>query len=179
MSEVGKVHPREIELARMGDGEADAGVRRSAAVMEHLHWCARCRSVVADYVWLQGEIAATLVTAADAVPVPRSKWWVVQDALFTSQRRQITGWRVSAAASVVLAVCLMLVTSPVLGTAVVARTLPPEVMVAPAPVTDVVPGELVVSVATSTPVVSCEGAIPLPAPTPAFMLPPTPPEPEA
>jgi len=170
---VSKVHPQEIELAHLDDEET------SVCVTEHLHWCARCRSIVADYVWLQGEIAATLATVADAVPVPRPKWWAVQEALFTSQRRQITGWRVSAAASVVLAVCLMLVISPVLGTAVVARTLSPEVMVAPAPVTAVVSSELVASVATPTPVVSCEGAIPLPAPTPAFMLPPTPPEPEA
>jgi len=165
-----EIHPRETELACLSEGEAGVGVA------EHLRWCARCRSVVADYRWLQGEIGATLAAAADAVPVPRPKWWVVQERMFASQRRRVAGWRVSTVTSVVLAVCLMLSLSPVLGVAVVARTSPPKPMVAPAPVTAVASGEPRASMATPTPVISCEEATP--SPTPVFMLPPTPPEPE-
>ena len=166
-----KKHPLETELARLSGGKADA------EVAEHLRWCAHCRFVVADYRWLQREIAATLATAASAAPVPRPKWWAVQAVLLARQRRQIVGWRLSAVASVVLAVCLMLSLSPVLGAAVVARTSPPGAMVIPVPVTAVVSGERVASVATPTPVVSCEEAAP--SPTPALMLLPTPPESEA
>ncbi len=168
-----EVHLRETELARLSDGEADVEMDG------HLRWCARCRSVVADYRWLQGEITAALAAAASAVVVPRPSWWAVQEVLSTSRRRQITGGRVSAVASLVLTVCLMLSVSPVLGTAAIvqtARTSPPEPMVAPAPVTAVVPGERAASMATPTPVMSCEEITPLP--TPALMLPPTPPEPE-
>jgi len=165
-----EMHPGENELARFGDGEAGAGVA------EHLRWCAHCRSVVADYRWLQGEIAATLALAADAAPVPRPKWWAVQERVFASQRRRVVGQRVPAVASVVLAICLMLSISPVLGTAVVARTSPPGPMVAPAPVTAVVSSECMASMATPTPALSCEKEEPLP--TPGFTLLPTPPEPE-
>ena len=70
-----ETHPKEIELARFEDGEASTGVA------EHLRWCARCRSVVADYRWLQGEVTATLALAADSVPVPRPKWWAVCESL--------------------------------------------------------------------------------------------------
>ncbi len=168
-----QVHPEEIELARFSDGEAGVGGAG------HLRWCARCRSVVADYRWLQDEITATLATAADAVPVPRPKWWVVQERLFASRRRQVTGGRISAVASVVLTVCLMLSLSPVLATAAIAqtaRTLPPAAVVAPAPVTAVVSGGRMASVATPTPAISRDEVTS--SPTPAFVLPPTPPEPE-
>jgi len=179
------VHPKEVELTCLSDGEAGvetartANIRRTANVREHLRWCARCRSVVADYGWLQGEIAATLAAAADAVLVPRPKWWAVQEVLLASQRRQIAGCRVSAVASVVLAVCLMLSLSPVLGTAVAARTLPPAAMVAPAPATAAASGERMAAVATPTPAMSLEGGEAESSPTPAFIPPPTPPEPGA
>jgi hypothetical protein len=175
-----EVHLRETELARLSEeSEEEVGV----SVAEHLRWCARCRSGVADYRWLQGEIVAALSAAADAVAVPRSRWWAVQEALSAGQRRQAAGWRASAVASVVLAVCLMLSLSPILGTAAMAhaaRTAVPEPVIAPAPVTAVVSGghfsgECLASMATPTPVVSCGEATPLP--TPALMLPPTPPEP--
>jgi len=164
-----QVHPGEIEL--VGSGEGDG----SGDVAEHLRWCARCRSVVADHRWLEGEIGATLAAAADAVPVPQPRWWVVQGRLAAGQRR-VAGWRVSAVAGAVLAFCLMLSLSPVLGTAVAARTLPPEAMVAPAPATAVGTSEHVASLATPTPAISRGESTP--SPTPAFMLPPTPPEPE-
>jgi len=161
-----EIHPAEKELG----GEA------STSVTEHLRWCARCRGIVADYDWLQGEIEATLVAAADAVPIPRPKWWAVQELKFASQRRRIVGGRISAVASVVLTVCLMLSISPVLGTTVVAQILSPEPVVALAPVAAAISGESLALVATLTPVISCEEATP--SPTPAFVLPPTPPEPE-
>jgi hypothetical protein len=171
--EMSRVHPTEIDLARL-DGSSGGEAGREVA--DHLRWCARCRSVVADYRWLQGEVTAALASAADAVAVPRPRWWAVQEALSASQRRQVAGGRVSAVASVVLAVCLMLSASPVLSTAVAARALLPQVAMAPAPVTVAVSVERGVSLATPTPVVFCQDVTPVP--TPAFVLPPTPPEPE-
>ena len=167
------MHPREIELARFSDEET------GAEVADHLRWCACCRSDVADYRWLQGEVVATLSAAADGVPVPRSRWWAVREALSASERRQVTGGRVSALASVVLAICLMLALSPLLSpAALVGASLPPGDTigaVTPPPVQAVVsvgPGS---PVATPTPVAFCEAVTPVL--TPAFMLPPTPPEP--
>ena len=164
-------HPREIELARLSDGEAV-----SAEMAEHLRWCARCRSAVADYDWLQGEIAVTLAAAAE-IPAPRPQWWAVRERVFASQRRQITGWRISALSSVVLAVCLMFSAFPMQSATVAALTTfpsgrsplgaSPEPMVAPAPVT-----VAVTLVATPTPTTE------MPLSTPAFVLPPTPPQTE-
>ncbi len=165
-----KAHLRETELARLSDPEADV------EIAEHVRWCACCRSVVADYRWLQGEVATALATAADAVVMPRPKWWAVQEVISTSRRRQAMGGRLSAVAGVVLAVCLMLSVSPVLGTAIVARTLPPEPLGVPAPVTAVGPNVHLFSVATPTPAISCEGIGLLS--TPAFAPPPAPPESE-
>jgi hypothetical protein len=172
-----KVHPEEMKLVRWGDGEA------SADVAAHVRWCARCRSAVADYRWLAGEIGATLTAAADAVDVVRPRWWALQGRLITEQRRRVAGWRASAVASVVLAVCLMLSLSPVLlSTAVAARMVPLEAMVVPAPVTAItaitasVSGTHAAPGTTPTPTVS--RAEVTPAPTPDFALPPTPPEPE-
>jgi len=166
-----KAHPREVELACLSDEEA------GEEVAAHLHWCARCRSVVADYRWLQGEITTMLAVAADAVFVPRPKWWAVRERMFTRQRRQVAGWRASAFASVVLAVCLMLSIPNLLIPAVAAQRLQPEAATVPAPITAVVSGETVASLATPTPAVPCDGQPPQPL-TPAVVLPPTPPQPE-
>jgi len=121
-----ETHPKEIELARFEDGEASTGVA------EHLRWCARCRSVVADYRWLQGEVAATLALAADSVPVPRPKWWAVCESLSLGERRRAGRRRASALASLALVFSLILSAPGFLGAAVVASV--DEVM-APAPVT--------------------------------------------
>ena len=176
--EMSKVHPEETQLARWSDGEARADVAA------HVRWCARCRSGVADYRWLAGEVGAALTAAADAAGVPRPRWWALRGRLITEQRRRVAGWRASAVASVVLAVCLMLSLSPVLlRTAVAARMVPLEAMVVPAPmtastaITASVSGTHVAPGATPTPIVS--RAESTPAPTPDFSLPPTPPEPEA
>ena len=161
-------HPGEAELARFGEGD------KSAELEDHLRWCVRCRSVVADYRWLGEEVGASLGAAAGAVEVPRPRWWAVQERLSASERRQARRLRVPAVASVVLAFCLMLALSPVVGAAVTARTLPPEAMVAPVPFTAIVSHGLG-SAVTATPAISSEAATPLP--TPGFVLPPTPPEP--
>ncbi|RLC90442.1 MAG: hypothetical protein DRI79_04980 [Chloroflexi bacterium] len=163
------VHPEEIELARFDDGGAGAGIT------EHLRQCVRCRNVVADYRWLRREIAATLALAAEAVPMPRPKWWAVQERMFLSQRRQIR-WHASAAAGVMLAVCLILFVSNFLGPAIAVRMPQPEVVVMPAPVTAVASAEHPVSGATPTPVISGVKAESLP--TPAFVPLPTAPQPE-
>ncbi len=158
-------HPREIELAQLSareDGEAI-----DAEMVEHLRWCAHCRSVVADYDWLRKEIATTLEAAAE-IPAPRPQWWAVRDRVFAGQRRQITGWRISAISSVVLAVCLMFSAFPIPSTTVAALTSLPEPIVAPAPVT-----VAVTLAVTPTPTTEM-----VPPSTPAFMLPPTPPQSE-
>jgi anti-sigma factor RsiW len=163
-------HLGEMELERAGEGEGGEGVE------EHLHGCARCRSTVADYRWLGGEIGAALAEAAEAVRVPRPKWGAVRGRMVAMRRRQVVGWRASAAASAALLIGLMLSASPVLGTAAAAWTLPPQAMGARAPVTAVASGTSVSSAVTPTPVASL-GEV-TPPPTPALVLPPTPPESE-
>jgi hypothetical protein len=166
-----KVHPEQTELARWSDGEARADIAT------HVRWCAACRSAVADYRWLAGEIETTLTAAADTVKVPRPRWWALQGRLIAEQRRRVAGRQASAMASVVLAVCLMLSLSPaLLSTAVAARMVPLEAMVAPAPITASVSGTHAAPGATPTPLVSRAEATP--ALMPDFALPPTPPEPE-
>ena len=124
-----ETHPKEIELACFEDGEASTGVA------EHLRWCARCRSVVADYRWLQGEVTATLALAADSVPVPRPKWWAVCESLSLGERRRAGRRRASALASLALVFSLILSAPGFLGAAVVAQAVPADVVLAPAPVT--------------------------------------------
>ena len=109
------------------------------------------------------------------MPVPRPRWWDVRDRLLASERQQARRLRVPAVASIVLIFSLMLSVSPMVGTAVAARTLPPDAIVAPVPlVADMTEGPAV-SLATPTPAILGDEATPLP--TPAFVLPPTPPEP--
>jgi len=171
------MHPREIELARFSDEEAGAEADGRHPVADHLRWCARCRSDVADYRWLQGEVTTALSAAADGVDVPRSRWWAVREAVSASERRQVAGGRVSALASVVSAICLMLALSPVLNPAAMMRASFLEAgVVTPPPVQAVVSAGPGSPVATPTPAAFREAVTPVP--TPAFMLPPTPPEPE-
>jgi predicted anti-sigma-YlaC factor YlaD len=164
-------HPREIELARFGDrgdGEAvGAEADCSNPIEEHLRWCAHCRSVVADYDWLQEELAATLTVAAE-IPAPRPQWWAVRERVCAGRRRQVAGWRISALSGVVLAVCMTFSAFPIQSATVAALTSSPEPMVAPAPIT-----ANVTLVATPTPTTEMP-----PPSTPAFMLPPTPPQSE-
>ena len=169
------VHPEEMELACWADGNEAASGQMGA----HMRRCAQCRSAVADYRWLQGELGTTLAAVAGAVPLPRPKWWAVQGRLLAS-RRQAARWRVSAVSGLVLAVCLMLALSPVWGSAAAAQTLLPQVRVARVPVTAPASGCVPASISgthpawntTPTPPVSSETVTPLP--TPALVLPPTP-----
>lgn len=163
-----KVHLLETELAFLSDGETDD------SVAEHLCWCVRCRSTAADYRWLQGEIETILTAAADAVPVPRAKWWAVQAGVRAGRRRQAVGARVSSFASVVMAACLMLFAPAFLSQSAATEVKQPQLVVIPAPVTVSVAGERAITVDTPTPAICSQEATPLP--TPAFVLPPTPPK---
>ena len=206
-----KIHPRETELAGFSDqsDSEDADGR----LAEHVRWCARCRSAVAEYRWLEGEVEATLTAAADAIAVSRPEWRTVRERLFTLQRRRVVGGRVSAVAGVALAFCLMLTISPVLGPAAAGRTLSPDAFFARAPLTAAASDEHGVTLqyegkrsgtfqyegkrsgtlVTPTPAISWAGETPslskgadgtpslskAPlAPTPAYVLPPTPPQPD-
>ncbi len=176
-----ELHPKEIDLAWLSelDGEADGA---EGDMAEHLRWCGHCRSAVAGHRWLQDEVTATLASAANAVPVPRPRWWDVQELVLANQRRQARGWWMSAIASVVSAVCLMLAVSPmfgpVFGTAVVAsQTAPPVASAIIATAPDVSLSTASFSLATPTPVVFHE-ARDASSPTPVLLLPPTPAQPE-
>jgi anti-sigma factor RsiW len=162
-------HLRENELAHLGGGEAEADAA------EHLRWCTRCRSTVADYRWLQQQLASALA-AVDALPVPRPQWWAIQERLSAIRRQQVAGRRISTA-GVAATVCLMLLFSSLLGTTVVAQAVFPEAVVTPAPVTAIVSGEPSAPAATPAPAILDEGSgLSL---TPAFVPLPTPPQPEA
>ncbi len=164
-----KVHLNEFDLARLSELDSDEVL--DAETAEHLRWCADCRSALADHRWLQEEIASALAIAAREVPVPRPKWWAVQEALFPSRQRRVASWRGSAVASVVLAVFLMLSASPVLGTAaIMAHMAPtsPQAVIATAPD---VGEETVLTHPAATPTPAIRGT---PAPTPVLVLPPTP-----
>lgn len=162
-----QVHPLEIDLAFLSDGEMDGNVAA------HLRWCARCRSVAADYGWLQGEIESALAAAADAADAPRPRWWAVQAGVRAGRRRQIVGGRLSSFASVVMAACLMLFAPGFLSPAGATWMNQPGLTALPRPITVTISDERVLPAATSTPAVFCKEATPLP--TPAFVPPPAPP----
>jgi len=164
-----KMHPSKVELERASEGEGSAGVE------EHLRRCVWCRSVVADCRWLGGEIGAALAEVADTVRVPRPRWGTVRGRMVAVRQRQAVRWRVSAVASAMVTIGVMLLVSPVLGPAAAARTLPPEAIVARAPVTASASGAHVASGVTPTPLAALGESTP--PPTPALVLPPTPPEP--
>ena len=161
-------HLREVELARLDGGEV------STEVAEHLRWCARCRSVVADYRWLQGELASALGAVADRVTVPRSNWRDVQTRLRAGGQKQAVGQRLSGVTSAVLAVGLMVMASPIMGTAAEARALPPQATPVPPPASLVASAEAQFTLATPTPAFSIEEADG--STTPSFETRPTPPE---
>ena len=125
--------------------------------------------------------------AADAVSVPRPRWWEIENSLLAATRRGARGWRLSAVASVVLLVCLTLSDWPLqrsISAAQSLRALSPEVAVATAPLlgtVEEIDGRLdseLSSLVTPTPPAVPSGE-PTPLPTPALALPPTPALPEA
>ena len=84
---MGEMHVREIDLAQLSQSDGNELQEVDTRRVEHLRWCAHCRSIMADHRWLQEEVTATLAVAANALPVPRSKWWAVREALSAHQRR--------------------------------------------------------------------------------------------
>lgn len=167
-------HPEASVLARLGEPDADEGGARLA---EHLRLCARCRNAAADYRWLERQIGAALAEAADAVPVPRPKWWDVRRRVFAGQPRPGLAWRASVVVGVVLIFCQML--PAVLFPPTAPPSLAVEPAVAPPPVIAAVsqaPGShgsttSVAKVATPTPGLSVDGTTdvaPLPTLAPAL-----------
>ena len=146
---------RETELASY-DGDKTGGT----AVTEHLRLCAPCRNALADYRWLQREIASTLRAAVDSVPVPQPNWLEVQGRVRAGERRLSLRRSISGIASLALVICLMFVASPLLGAASGGRTLPPEAIPVPSPVSLVASGGTSSSAATPTPARSHREAAP-------------------
>ncbi len=163
-----RMHPREMELARASDGECGVGI------VEHVRQCAHCRSVVADYRWLEDKLGVVLRAAAGAVPVPHSGWQAVQGHISVNQQRLVTSRRLSVAVSVMLAACIMLVVFPIPEMAVGAmQTLPPGAALAPWPVTSSISGERCSAAMTPTPALSGRADL-----APPLWPPPTQPQPD-
>jgi predicted anti-sigma-YlaC factor YlaD len=164
------IHLREMELA--------CSSTESNVHSEHLRWCAQCRNLAAEYRWLDGQLTDMLASASEAVPVTRPKWRAVKRRMIAGRQRRVAGWRVSAVASVALAVCMLLSISSIVGATVAVQLSSPEAVMTPADaVTIVVSEDPVTSSATSTPIASY-GGIETPS-TPALAPIPTPPTSDA
>jgi hypothetical protein len=121
-------HPLEIELAWLSESKDDEGVGT------HVGRCSRCRRILADYDWLQGEVTSVLRATADGAPVPRPSWPAVRERLGRAQRRSERG-RLVVVAGAALIACLMLVVPLGFGGKVEAQAAPgPVAVTAPAPV---------------------------------------------
>jgi hypothetical protein len=121
-------HPTDVELARLsGKGTASGN-------LEHIHSCTRCRSVMADYDWLQGELAETLKSVANEVPVPQAAWSEMQDRLLERKHCQVVRIQVSAVTSAVMVLCLLLWAPGFMKPTAAAQTVPPEVLMRPTPI---------------------------------------------
>jgi hypothetical protein len=162
-------HPAEIELAQFSESENGVGLEH------HVRRCSRCRRVLADYGWLQGEVATVLDARANAVAVPQPSWQTVRERVRRAERRSEVG-KLLAAVGVAVVVCLMLGAPSVLSRTAEAQAVPvSEVVTAPPPVRadDLFTGARwgATGTVTSTPARSREGTeILLP-----FAPPPTPP----
>jgi hypothetical protein len=121
-------HPTDGELARLSDKRTGGGVS------EHVRSCARCRRVLADYDWLQGELAETLAGVADTVPVRRSAWPELQDKILDSKRRQSVRMHVSAMTSAAMAICLLLYVPAFIRPSAAGQALQPKPSVRPTPI---------------------------------------------
>ncbi|MBN1979308.1 MAG: hypothetical protein JW918_18075 [Anaerolineae bacterium] len=161
-----EVHLREIEMACSKDEfEADAA--------DHLRWCARCRSLAAEYRWLDERLADALASVSENVPVVRPGWRAIKQRIVAGRQRRIAGWRVSAIVGVALVSCILLLVSSVVGATVAAQLASPEAVVTPiAAVTAVASEGPAASWATSTPIVPHVG---VEAPSASLLVPiPTP-----
>lgn len=155
-------HPREIELTSLVDGGVEAG--------EHVDACRRCQSVVDEYRWLEREVTAALTGAANRVPVPRPRWHEIEARLHARGQRLRAVWRLSAVAGIILAVCLVIVVSSVLGTAATALASSPEMVCAPSPVAEAAVEKEIASTSVLTPRPLDEGTLgpaPVPHPSPS------------
>jgi hypothetical protein len=163
-------HPQEIDLARYVDSHEP---KRMMA--HHLGWCGSCRSSVADYRWLEGELPSALRAVADAAPEMQPNWPGVQKALGVSLRRSVLRRRLSGALGVGLVMCLVLVASPALETAWGVRGLAAQALPARATVFASVSAEPLRPATTSTPA-RPDGREAGPSLTQSQMLRPTPPD---
>ncbi len=154
-------HLQERELARLSDREVI-----EAEVIDHLRWCARCRSVAAEYDWLQEEITTTLGTVAEAVPIPQPTWREISSGLHTDRQRVMVRRRLSAAMGVAMA-CLLIIGPSVLDVgAAVQSTLSPSVMTAPMPITAAVATPILHRSEKDTALTLAPTLAPLPTPHP-------------
>jgi len=160
-----KAHLRDIELAWLSDEENALPLEREA----HLRWCGRCRSALAEYRWLQKELAVALADAAESAPAPRLQWQAVRSRV-SVERRGAANRRVSAFASMVLAVCFALSLSTFLSPTLAARTPQPEPAAFPAPLA----AASVVGASTATPTPAAPGEQAEMQSTPSLIPPPTP-----
>jgi hypothetical protein len=165
-----EIHPGEMELA-CSKSEFEA------STADHLRWCARCRSLAAEYRWLDEQLTDALASVSEVVPVARPKWRAVKRRIVAGRQRRIAGWRVSAIASLTLSICMLLSISSVVGATVAAQLTSPEAVVTPAAAVTAVASEgPATSQATSTPIVPREGvdtpSAPLLVPIPTPSTPP-------
>lgn len=166
------MHLDRLDLARLSDTDGEEGTA------EHLRWCGRCRSVVADHRWLQGEIEDVLSAVALATPVPHPRWLEVQRRVATWRQWLSAGWRASAFAGVALTAGLVLTMSTLIAPVGSAQAAALDAAATPAPAMAGAPAIADDSAATTTPDVPGE-ATTFVGPTPSLVLPPTPPESEA
>jgi hypothetical protein len=156
-----ETHLEERELARLSDREVI-----DVEVIDHLRWCARCRNVAAEYDWLQEEVATTLGTVAEAVPIPRPTWRGISSGLHTDRQRVMVRRRLSAAMGVAMA-CLLIIGPSVLGGGVaIQSTLSPDVMTAPMPITAAVATPILHRSEKDTALTLAPTLAPLPTPHP-------------
>jgi len=162
-------HPTELELARAAAGD------RCEDLVEHLRWCPRCRTTVADYGWLQGEMARTLAAEAERAPVSEPDWVGLRARLQSPRPMGAVGRR-AAALSLAAVVGLVLIVPIVMVGGNRARTMAPrleDVLAPRAPVAVMGDGRV------ETPACRPPGGlrhtqrVSLP-----FVPPPTPPEPQ-
>jgi hypothetical protein len=169
-------HPRDSELAGLSGESFDDGI------LEHVRCCARCRSVVADYDWLQEELAGTLTRVVSDVAVPRSAWWELQDRLLESSRRQSVRIQLSAVVGAAMVVCLLLCVPGFIRPAAAAQALQPEASLRPTPMVVAEPAGVCGRSLPAT--TSAVVTVPRPAshsqssPAPALVPLPTPPDSE-
>jgi predicted anti-sigma-YlaC factor YlaD len=122
-------HPEERELA-LCSAEAER-----QDVEDHLRWCRSCRSLADEHRWLDEEISTGLRAEAGAAPVPRPHWGDVQVRIETMRRRWVTVRRLSAVASVTVALVALLVFSAVIaepGEQAIAASIEPTLAPQPA-----------------------------------------------